>query len=101
MGVVHRPRVAWLAARAFVAAADADTFFWLSELVGRYLGVMYELKLAETRLRLSEGPEAVFAEVAAWRAALEDLLDLQPALTPLLVQFITETEEQLARLEAG
>lgn len=98
MSVVHRPRVAWECARVFVAAAGTDAFWWLSELVGLHLGVMYELRLAETRLRLEPGPEELFAEAAAWRASLEELLDLHPGLTSLLIQLIAETEERLARL---
>lgn len=97
MGVVHRPRVAWKSARAFVAASGTDTYWWLSELVGRYLGVMYELKLAETRLRLEVRPGAVFAEIAAWRASLDELLYLHPDLTLLLQELADETEEHLAR----
>lgn len=97
MGVVHRPRVAWISARAFVAAADTDTYWWLSELVGKYLGVMYELKLAETRLRLEVRPGTVFAEIASWRASLDELLYLRPDLTPLLQELADETEEQLMR----
>jgi hypothetical protein len=96
MSVVHRERVAWEGARIFVAAAEADAYWWLSDVVGRYLGTMYELKLAETRLRLqSDGGS--FAEAGAWRARLEELLQDRPDLIPLVLQVITETAHRLPR----
>ncbi|MGI8336571.1 hypothetical protein ACRYCC_42075 [Actinomadura scrupuli] len=94
MSVIHRPRVAWEGARAFVAAANTDAYWWLSEMVGRYLGVMYELQLAETRLRLQLEDEP-FAETAAWRARLDDLLYDQAELTPLVLQLVSETTDRL------
>ena len=110
MTVVHHPRVAWEGARVFVAAADTDTYWWLGDMVGRYLGVMYQLKLAETRLRLQSEDAAIaeirlrpqvqdipHAETGAWRARLTDLLHDRPDLTGILVQLIEETTERLPR----
>jgi hypothetical protein len=96
MGVIHRPRVAWESARVFVAAANADAYWWLSEMVGRHLGVMYELKLAETRLRL-QLEDASYAETAAWRARLDELLHDHAELIPLMLQLVTETADRLHR----
>src|SRR5690242_15865714 len=97
MTVVHLPRVAWQAARVIVAAAENDAYYWLSEMAGRYLGVMYELQLAETRLRLQADESALYAELGAWRARLSELLEVNPELTSLLQQLTTETADRLAR----
>lgn len=91
MNVLHPRRVAWEGARTFVSAANADAYWWLTDTVGRYLGVMYQLKLAETRLRLQADEDATFSETGAWRARLDELLDHQPDLAPLLTQIIAET----------
>jgi hypothetical protein len=96
MGVINQPRVAWEAARAFVAAVNTDAYWWLSDMVGQYLGVMYQLNLAETRLRL-QLEDASFAETAVWRARLEELLHHHPDLTPLLLQLVAETADRLPR----
>ncbi|GIH79581.1 hypothetical protein [Planobispora longispora] len=96
MSVVHQPRVAWEGARAFVAAADSDAYWWLTDAVGRSLGAVYQLNLAETRLRLRR-EDAVFAETGAWRVRLEDLLRARPELAPLLVRLTAETSGRLLR----
>jgi hypothetical protein len=96
MSVVNRPRVAWEGARVLVAAANADAYWWLSEMVGRYLGVMYELQLAETRLHLQLEDES-FAETVIWRARLDELLHHRPDLTTLLLDLTAETSDRLAR----
>jgi hypothetical protein len=96
MSVLHRPRVAWEGARVFVAAANADAYYWLSDMVGEYLGVIYQLKLAETRIRL-QADEVPYAEAGAWRARLDELLHHHPELTPLLHQLVTETSDRLSR----
>jgi hypothetical protein len=96
MTVLHRPRVAWEAARVFVAATDDDAYWWLSEMVGRYLGLMFQFKLSETRLRLGrEGAFAEFAEMGAWRARIEELLQDRPDLLPLVFELVTETSTRL------
>ena len=94
MGVSHPTRVAFEGARVFVPAANAEVYWWLSEMVRVHLGAMYGQKLAETRLRL-QVEEASFAEAAAWRALLEDLLHDRPDLTPLMHQLVTETSHRL------
>jgi hypothetical protein len=68
MSVIHPPRVAWQGACAFVAAANGDTYWWLNEMLGRYLGLMFELYLTDTRARLQRGVET-YAEIGIWRAS--------------------------------
>ncbi|MCW2942952.1 MAG: hypothetical protein JWN00_5937 [Actinomycetia bacterium] len=92
--VPHPIRVAFEGARVFVAAANAEVYWWLSEMVRVHLGAMYGQKLAETRLRL-QVEEASFAEAGAWRALLEELLHNRPDLTPLMHQLVTETSHRL------
>jgi hypothetical protein len=96
MGVLHRPRVAWEGARVFVAAADADAYYWLGDLVGQHLGVMYQLRLAETRIRLRAG-DVSHAETGVWRAYLDDLLQERPELTTLVHELVAETSSRLDR----
>ena len=96
MSVVHPPRVAWEGARAFVAAAGGDVYWWLSEMVGRYLGLWFELYLADTRSRLRRRGEP-YAEIGLWRVHLETLLADRPELQPVVLQLIDETEFRLAR----
>jgi hypothetical protein len=95
MAVVHPRRVAWEGARIFVFAANTDAYWWLSDTLGRYLGLMYQLQLCETRLRLQAEADAVYAEAGAWRARLDELLDTHPGTAPLLTQMIAETSSRL------
>ncbi|WP_143591753.1 hypothetical protein [Thermoactinospora rubra] len=96
MAVIHTPRVAWDGARAFVSAATTDVYWWLSEAIGRYLGLMYQFDLANTRIRL-QGEDAHFAEAGVWRARLEELLHSRPDLLPLVQQLVSETSCRLTR----
>jgi hypothetical protein len=96
MAVIHTPRVAWEGARVFVAAATSDAYWWLSEMIGQHLGLMYQMDLTSTRLRLLS-EDARFAEVGAWRVRLEDLLHSRPELAPLLLQLVAETTSRLPR----
>ncbi|SDI37268.1 hypothetical protein [Nonomuraea jiangxiensis] len=100
MAVLHPRRVAWEGARIFVVAAKSDAYPWLSENVGHYLGIMYQLQLSETRLRLqaetgAAAAETAYEEVGAWRARLDDLLDTHPGTASILTQLITETTARL------
>src|SRR5262245_59802464 len=102
MDVIHPSKVAFKSASTLTTAADSDVYWWLVDLVGQYLGWQYELKLAETRSRLrgdpGEGHGVVFfAEAAAWRVRLEELLAERPEMDHLLIDLISETEERLAR----
>ncbi|TMR13543.1 hypothetical protein ETD86_30455 [Nonomuraea turkmeniaca] len=95
MAVLHPRRVAWEGARIFVFAASTDAYWWLSDTVGHYLGLMYQLQLCETRLRLQAEDDALYAEAGAWRARLDELLDTHPDATSILTQLITETSSRL------
>ncbi|ETK34995.1 hypothetical protein [Microbispora sp. ATCC PTA-5024] len=95
MGVMHKNRVAWDSARVFVAAANADTYWWLSEAVGQQLGARYQTNLAETRHRL-QAEDAESIEAGAWRARLFDLLDGQPDLAPHVVRLTEEAARRMA-----
>ncbi|MBF8194241.1 hypothetical protein ITP53_52985 [Nonomuraea sp. K274] len=95
MAVLHPRRVAWEGARIFVHAANTDAYWWLSDTVGHYLGIMYQLQLCETRLRLQAEADAIYAEAGAWRARLDELLDTRPAAASILAQMIIETTSRL------
>ncbi|WP_063819249.1 hypothetical protein [Herbidospora cretacea] len=95
MTVLNTRRVAWDAARVFVQASTSDAYWWLGDMVNRHLGVMYQLKLAETRLRMLEDDAVTVVETGAWRARLDDLLAGRPDLTPLVADL---TKETVARL---
>ncbi|WP_436757859.1 hypothetical protein [Streptosporangium sp. V21-05] len=96
MTVVHHPRVAWEGARTFVNAAEDNVYWWLSDAVGRSLGVTHQTRLSETRLRLQR-ENAWLAETAAWRVRLEDMLQDRPELAPVVLQLVTETSRRLSR----
>ncbi|PZG22833.1 hypothetical protein [Nonomuraea aridisoli] len=95
MAVLHPRRVAWEGARLFALAADTDAYWWLSEAVGHYLGLMYRLQLYETRLRLKEDADLLYEETGAWRARLDELLDTRPETASILTQLIAETAARL------
>ncbi|MFD2354857.1 hypothetical protein ACFSTC_44735 [Nonomuraea ferruginea] len=97
MAVRQPRRVAWEAARIFVPAAATEVYWWLSEAVGHYLGVMYELKLAETRLRLAEEPGATPLEIITWRISLDELLGERPGELSILAQLAEETADRIRR----
>ncbi|MDP4505234.1 hypothetical protein OHA25_39715 [Nonomuraea sp. NBC_00507] len=103
MAVLHPRRVAWEGARIFVFAANTDAYWWLSDTVGHYLGLMYQLQLCETRLRLQAEDDAFYAEAGAWRARLDELLDTHPETASILTQLISETSFRLRmkRHESG
>ncbi|MFC7586711.1 hypothetical protein ACFQYP_25495 [Nonomuraea antimicrobica] len=95
MAVLHPRRVAWEGARTFAFAATTDAYWWLSDTLGHYLGLMYQLQLCETRLRLQADADALYAEAGAWRARLDALLDAQPGKAAILTQVIDETTARL------
>ncbi|TQS23057.1 hypothetical protein [Microbispora sp. KK1-11] len=106
MAVIHRERVAWESARVFVAAATDDAYWWLGETLGRHLGHTYERDLTRTRARLHRDEprpvqgvreDALSAEVGAWRARIEGVLEERPELAAVLWQLIEETGRRLAR----
>jgi hypothetical protein len=96
--IVHQPRVAWDGARVFVSAAPLGLYTWLSDQVGRQLGVTCQRQLAATRaLLLSDvRPGAEHVEAGVWRVRLEDLMRRRPELTEPLAALAQETSDRLA-----
>jgi hypothetical protein len=96
--VIHQPRVAWDGARAFVAATTSTCYPWLSDQIGRELGVTYQRQLAETQELLMSDiePDLTHVEAGVWRVRLEDLLRYRPELTGMLAALVRETSAQLA-----
>lgn len=90
--VIHQPRVAWEAARAFVRMAGGPGYDTYAGRVLARLGTEVYGELAQTRRRLLEASvessdgDRFTADVEAgrWRVRLEDLLRNDPSLvTPL------------------
>ncbi|MEU8610688.1 hypothetical protein AB0C29_22135 [Actinoplanes sp. NPDC048791] len=91
--VIHQPRVAWEAARAFVRMAAGPSYDAYAGRVLSRLGTEMYGELANTRQRLLEASvqssdsDRFTADIEAgrWRVRLEDLLRSDPSLvTPLL-----------------
>ncbi|MFI7597499.1 hypothetical protein [Actinoplanes sp. NPDC049681] len=88
--VIHQPRVAWDAARAFVRAAGGPGYDAFSGRVLSRLGTELYGELANTRQRLLtasiESSDSdrftVDVEASKWRVRLEDLLRTRPDLIP-------------------
>ncbi|GAB1822695.1 hypothetical protein [Herbidospora sp. RD11066] len=93
--VLNARRVAWDAARVIVEASTAEAYWWVGDMVNRHLGVMYQLKLAETRLRVLENDEVTVAETGMWRARFDELLGERPDLIPLVADLTKETAARL------
>ena len=90
--VIHQPRVAWEAARAFVQMAGGPGYDAYAGRVLHRLGPEVYGELANTRQRLLEASVessdadrfTVDVEASRWRVRIEDLLRTDPALvTPL------------------
>ena len=90
--VIHHPRVAWDAARAFVRMAGGPGYDAYAGRVLSRLGTEVYGEFADTRRRLLEasldsrytGRSTVDVEAGRWRVRIEDLLRDDPALvTPL------------------
>ncbi len=92
--------MAWEGARTFVDAADGNVYWWLSDMLGRSLGVTHQARLSETRLRLQR-EDAWPAEAAAWRVRLEDMLHARPDLVPVVLQLVADTSRRLSPLRTG
>jgi hypothetical protein len=88
--VIHQPRVAWDAARAFVRMAGGPHYEAFADRVRLGLGSQVSAELATTHQRLlaaaMQSGDRFATDVAAgqWRVRLEDLLRTDPSLvTPL------------------
>ncbi|MEV4707957.1 hypothetical protein [Actinoplanes sp. NPDC049316] len=88
--VIHQPRVAWDAARAFVRAAGGPGYDAFAGRVLSRLGTGLYGELANTRQRLlaasvessDDDRFTVDIEASRWRVRLEDLLRNRPDLVP-------------------
>lgn len=85
--VIHQPRVAWDAARAFVRAAGSMDYDRFAGRVYQQLGVEIYGELSDTRHRLiladAEMPgdqDSVNTEAGKWRVRLQDLMLQRPDL---------------------
>jgi len=95
--VIHQPRVAWEAARAFVRAAGGPSYDAFAGRILSRLGSELYGEFANTRQRLlSASVESsdddrftVDVEASRWRVRLEDLLRTRPDLVTA-VQELTE-----------
>lgn len=90
--VIHQPRVAWEAARAFVRMAGGPGYDAYADRVLSRLGTEVYGALADTHRRLLEAAVGssdsdrftVDVEAGRWRVRMEDLLRTNPALvTPV------------------
>src|SRR5690348_17270751 len=98
--VIHQPRVAWDAARAFVRAAGSQQSEAFAARVLRRLGSETYGQFADTRQRLltalvETGGDRYAADVEAgkWRVRLEDLLRQHPQLTDAVQDLTSEAFE--------
>ena len=89
--VIHQPRVAWDAARAFVRAAGSIEFDSFADRVHEQLGVEIYGELGETRRLLLvaqadlPGDQYVAdVEAGKWRVRFEDMLRQRPDLVATL-----------------
>jgi len=90
--VIHQPRVAWDAARAFVRMTAYPSYEGYANQVYQRLGPEISVLLEETRTRVIDnlirtgGDRYVTdVEAAKWRVRLEDLLRDRPELTGALL----------------
>jgi hypothetical protein len=88
--VIHQPRVAWDAARAFVRMAGGPGYDAYAGQVLNRLGPEVYGELADTRRRLLEAAVktsdryTLDVEAGKWRVRIEDLLRNDPSLiTPV------------------
>jgi hypothetical protein len=99
--VIHQPRVAWDAARAFVRMAGGPGYDAYAGRVLTQLGTEVYGELANTRQRLLQASIessdsdrfTVDIEASKWRVRFEDLLRTNPAL----VEPVRELTEVAAR----
>jgi hypothetical protein len=85
--VIHQPRVAWDAARAFVRRAGSSDYDQFAGRVYQELGIEVYGELSDTRKRLILADAAlpgdqyvIDVEAAKWRVRIEELLRDRPDL---------------------
>jgi hypothetical protein len=89
--VIHQPRVAWDGALAFVRAAAGNSYEAFAGRVFQHLGIVEYGALGDTRSRILEaqadmpGDQRVLdIEAAKWRVRLQDLMQEEPDLIPVI-----------------
>ena len=92
--VIHRPRVAWDGARAFVQVIEAGRYRWLSEQLGARIGREAQDHALACVVRLGARQGSELAEAGMWRVFLDDLLSARPDLTQPLLELIDEASER-------
>jgi hypothetical protein len=97
--VVHRPRVAWDGALAFVRACeDVTVFAWFKAEVWQLLGAAFYTMVSTSHVRLmtAEDERTHQMEAGIWRVRLNELLATRPDLTAPLLTLIGEVHERCA-----
>lgn len=91
--VIHQPRVAWDAARAFVTIAGAPYYGDFADQAYRRLGAeIYEAlemtrgRLLDNLVRTGGDHVAIDIERGTWRVRMEDLLRSRPDLTGVVLE---------------
>jgi hypothetical protein len=90
--VIHRPRVAWDGARAFVDVIEAGKYRWLSEQLGARISREAQDHALACVVRLSGRPGTEAVEAGMWRAFLDDVLGSRPDLAGPLLDIIAEAK---------
>ena len=90
--VIHRPRVAWDGARAFVEVIEAGRYRWLAEELGARIGREAQDRVIASMVRLGARPGTESAEAGMWRVFLDDLLGRRPDLAGPLLEVIAEAK---------
>src|SRR5262245_36213659 len=90
--VIHRPRVAWEGARAFVDVIDAGKYRWLSEQLGARISREAQDHALACMVRLGARPGTEAVEAGMWRGLLDDLLGSRPDLAQPLLDIIDEAK---------
>ncbi|WP_051366667.1 hypothetical protein [Hamadaea tsunoensis] len=86
--IIHRPRLAWDAAQAFVTSVEHGRYRWLRDRVALYLGDEYADRVTDTEVRLRMNPEAANAEMGLWRVVLDELIFTDPRVVPVLTEIV-------------
>jgi len=95
--VIHRPRVAWDGARAFMAVIEAGGYQWLARTLGERVGREAQDHVLACVVRFGARPESQLAETGMWRVYLDDLLGSRPDLARPLLDIIDEARARTNR----
>jgi hypothetical protein len=95
--VIHRPRLAWDGARAFLKVIEVGRYRWLSEQLGARIGREAQDHALACVVRLGTRPGSESAEAGMWRVFLDDLLGTRPDLAQPLLELIDEARTEAIR----